>query len=140
MPDPMAPWLRRHLENQGHIDPTTGATENVRITHCDTCRRPTWVGLEPRGFARQLDPSPLTPIGEALAILQGRNASGMYRAGNRLEIELRTLDRIRNHPAGTPNTDVLLEHRCHNPGHHLPRTTTALTWPTARPPITGEPF
>lgn len=138
--DGLKPWLRKHLETQGHIDPDTGATETARLTRCPRCRRPTWIALEPHGLARRLDTDPLTPLGEALAILNGRTTCGLYRQANTLRIEPRTLDRIRGHPAATPNTDVLLEHKCTQPPLNLPTTETALKWPAANTPPTDPPF
>lgn len=139
MTTPTPAWLRRHLADQGHIDIDSGATEAARITRCGRCRRPTWVALEPRGLSRRLDLQPLTALGEALAILNGRTTCGMYREAGALRIESRTTDRIRGHPAASPGTDVLLEHRCQDPPINLPRTGTSITWPVTPPPATDQP-
>lgn len=71
------------------------------------------------------DPEPLSRLGEALALIDGRGTVGLLWLGDRYEIASRDHFRIRGSPAGTNGVDVLVRHECHLVGQ-LPSTESVL--------------
>lgn len=111
-------WLRRHLEQTGVT--TQGYTRRARPDRCKTCRATVVKGWtdEPCAILASADPTPLSNLGEALALLQGRATYDLARRGGRYELDHRESDHIASSPPETPdawrrNADVLAEHRCH---------------------------
>jgi hypothetical protein len=111
-------WLRRHLEQTGVT--AQGFTRRARPTPCKTCRRTVVKGWtdEPCAILAVADPAPLSNLGEALALIQGRATYDLARRGGRYELDLREADHIEGSPPETPNAwrrnaDVLAEHHCH---------------------------
>lgn len=113
-PQAFPDWLRRRLEQAGLLDPDTGATRRARVRLCDSCRKPVMRGItaDYGGRSADADPTPLSPEGEALALIAGRPTLEL-RWTNKYELDLRDTFRIRGTPAGTEGIDVLVEHECH---------------------------
>lgn len=134
------PWLKHHLQTQGHIHPTTGATRGAHIRTCPTCRTTVIVGYDHHTAARPCttDPAPLTPRGEATALLAGRYTATLHQTAGRLEINRRDHWNINAHPAGHPDNcyDVVAEHQCHS--NPLP-SCPSVHRPPARIRVTGAP-
>jgi hypothetical protein len=115
---PIPAWLRRHLHDTGVM--VDGVTRSARIRTCRRCHQTVIKGLteEPCSILATCDPTPLSNLGEALALTTGRHTYDLaYRAG-RLELDDRDCDHIEGSPPETPNSwrrraDVLAEHRCH---------------------------
>lgn len=110
-------WLLAHLIRHGYVT-ETGITRTARIRTCRCCRTPTLAGLDDTTCALDVscDPTPLTPIGEALALVEGRRTLALHREGNRFVLDPREREHITAYPASTRDReDVLREHRCHTP-------------------------
>jgi hypothetical protein len=105
-------WLWRHLEETGAGNPDRIGRQ-VRATVCRTCHAPTLTGLDNDMCAgvAHADPTPLSPLGEALALLGGRNTYTLHQASGRLELQIRDQWQIQGSPAGTRH-DVLPAHTC----------------------------
>lgn len=118
-PPKIPAWLRRHLADTGVM--VNGVTRTARIRTCRQCGQRVIRALteEPCATLATCDPDPLSNVGEALALMQGRMTFDLaYRAG-RLELDLREEDHIKGSPPETPNWwrskgDVLAAHRCHS--------------------------
>lgn len=126
--EPMPEWLSRRLTEAGYIDPMTGATRKARITFCHRCRAPVMRGIDQPfgGQSRDVTPSPVAPLAEALALLAGRRTFTIRYAGQ-FEIDIRDQFSIRGSPAGTrEGWDVVIEHDCAidggGPQHWTPLT------------------
>lgn len=128
LPTPGAPdtaWST--LPPWWHQLPTTRPTTARRpagTTSCPTCHEPLLVGLDNDICAApaRTDPTPLTPLGEALAHLAGRPTYRLRRNGRHLELDHRTHLEITHQPADHPHHDVLPAHACGTPP--LPTTPT----------------
>lgn len=96
-----------------------GTTANGRVIRCGRCRRVCIRGLDAAVAARdvRLDPSPLSVLGEAVAVVTGRESwSVTLRAQTRLEINPRYSWEIAARPAGELESgDVLTRHVCASP-------------------------
>lgn len=80
---------------------------------CPRCRRPTLTGLDDDTAARtaHADPAPITPLGEALAVLAGRGTYDLTAIGGKRQLWRRD----QWHIAGARRYPVLAEHRCGQP-------------------------
>lgn len=119
-------WLRQHLEATGLWN-TDGVSRTARPTSCRKCGAIVMRGLDDRvaGLVATADPTPITPLGEALAQLDGRWTYRLsWRAGH-YELDDRDEWAIQARPAGT--VEVLAQHRCHSPP--LPACPSVLTQP-----------
>lgn len=112
-PQAFPDWLKRRLEMAGLLDPNTGATRRARARLCESCRRPIMRGItaDHGGRSADADPTPLSPVGEALALIAGRQTLEL-RWTDKYELDLRDKFRIEGQPAGTDGIDVLVEHQC----------------------------
>jgi hypothetical protein len=128
---PMPPWLRRILAQQGWMD-ETGATRTARPRRCPACQRTVLAGLDSRlaAFTTRVDPHPVNTHGEAHGLLAGRRSYELWNADSpRPELSPRWPERITAAPAGSSRAHpVLLTHLCHDP---LPDTWLA---PITTPP------
>ena len=57
------------------------------------------------------DPTPLSPLGEALALIGGRRTYALRQSSGRLELQLRDQWQIEGSPAGT-RYDIVPAHTC----------------------------
>lgn len=117
----MRAMIPAHLADATSLD-RIGRRARHRL--CGQCQTVTLVGLDADTCAgeAQVDPHPITAIGEALALLTGRNTYRLRTAG-RLQLDHRTRWHITAEPANT--VDVLAEHRCGAPLPHKPKPPTA---------------
>ena len=71
--EPIPDWMLRRLQAAGHIDATTGATRRTRACYCQNCHRGVMRGLTspPTSWPADVDPIPLTPLGEVMALMAG---------------------------------------------------------------------
>jgi hypothetical protein len=95
-------WLRRHLAQTGTM--IDGVTRSARIQTCKTCHRTVIRGFtdEPCSILAAADLTPLSNLGEAVALMQGRMTFDLTYRGGRLEIDLREADHIQGSPPETP--------------------------------------
>lgn len=114
--DPAAPWLIDRLIQAGNLT-ETGLSRRARPRPCLRCRTWTIAGLDADQCALEAhcDPTPLTPLGEVLALAQGRRTLELATTGGRLQLEQRWADHITGHPAGAGRYDVLATHDCEQP-------------------------
>lgn len=85
---------------------------------CGNCRAPIMRGLDGdvAAFLVTVDPNPLDPLGEALALLAGRATFELRWQHGRYELEHRDAWSITARPAGThPRLDVVAAHTCRTP-------------------------
>lgn len=111
-------WLKRHLQNEGLVDfskdgpPATAKTQSI---WCPNCHRPIMRGLRPMPtpWAVDADPEPLTPDGEALALLAGVRVFMLRWIYGHYEIDWRDETKYRLFPrSANQGFDVLSEHAC----------------------------
>lgn len=111
---------RRATHPYAHL--ATKHPDGIRATWCATCKAPVVTGLDDLVCAvdARADAVPLSPLGEALALLGGR-ATYELRAGKPPRIARRGVRAIASRPAGaTTRTtrraheayDVLAAHQC----------------------------
>lgn len=103
-------WLQRLLEAKN----PDGITRAVRATYCRGCGAHVMRGLDAdvAALPTVVDPTPLDPLGEALALLANRPTYSLRWVG-RYEIDHRLGATIAAHPAGSqPSVDVLAAHAC----------------------------
>lgn len=133
----MDAWLLQQLVETGRMT-ETGVTRRARPRRCPTCQTIVIVGLndDQCAFEIHADPQPLSALGEALALLEGRMTVALAHEGGRWVLHRRDDFQIRGRPAGTtPRWDVLRTHTCHTPTPTGP-TTAASTHPsTTREPL-----
>lgn len=138
---PIPPWLLRQLEAAGHIDPTTGATRAARMSLCPKCRQGVMRGIDADwcGMARDCDPTPLTPLDEAVALLARRNTFSLHWIGKYV-LHRRDRWQIQGEPARSkPGMDVLIEHQC-GLATGIPHTYQPFTvGPPTEKELTDEP-
>jgi hypothetical protein len=119
------PWeiLESHLIRTGAISPD-GTTRRAQPRRC-RCGARILVGLDADRCALRadVDPTPLSALGEALAHLEGRRTYALNPDGGRIVLDYRDAGRIAHRPAGTGRFDVMAEHRCHQPTN-LPNLPT----------------
>jgi hypothetical protein len=109
--------LKEHLIRAGHLT-ESGLTRAARIRPCPDCHADTLAGLDEDRCALEsaVDPVPLGTLGEAVALLQGRNTLAVHRDGGRFILDRRHPLQIKARPAGaTDREDVMAEHRCGAP-------------------------
>ena len=111
-------YVLRRLESMGLRDPQTGATRSARAHYCVVCHAVVMRGIDAPfgGMSRDLDPEPLSRLGEALALMGGRRTYTLSWRGDRYEIDTRDMWGIRGSPAGAVvGADVCVEHICGAP-------------------------
>ncbi|MBA9003752.1 hypothetical protein [Thermomonospora cellulosilytica] len=98
-------WLQRTRAGD------TSRAATLRL--CRKCRAPVIVGLDADRAARTAycDPTPLTELGEAVAVMQNRRTYDLMSGPSRKELSPREADHIRK-PRLYP---VLAEHKCGAP-------------------------
>jgi hypothetical protein len=113
-------WLRRHLHETGAM--VDGVTRKARIHACPKCGRAVLKGLteEPCSILATCDPTPLSNLGEAMAVLDDRMTFDLAYRGGRLELDDRDDFHIKGSPPESPDSwrahsDVLAAHRCGTP-------------------------
>lgn len=131
MPD----WLVAAITAKTGVPP---GARYCRARKCRQCRAPVLVGLDGElcSFTAVVDPDPLTPYGEALALLAGRDTYTLRRRAGRFTLTAREVWHI---AGGTPG-DVVARHHC--PALPIPPgavTTTVLTAPATRPSLGDKP-
>jgi hypothetical protein len=116
--EPMPEWLVRRFTESGHIDADSGATRRARMSRCRRCHRPVVLGFDSdpsrphAGYmSRQVDPQPLSPTGEALALLSGRITFNLGWHADHWEIN-GPRDRWQIAGKRTGIRDVVVEHDC----------------------------
>lgn len=130
-------WLLDHLIAAGHVT-ETGLTRRARIRTCRhvKCRDQVLVGLDSDICALEAacDPYPLSRLGEALALVDGRRTLTLRREGPGWVLDWRDAHEITSSPAESrPRRDVVRQHRCGTPrpaGDLLAPTT----FPEVHPP------
>lgn len=109
------PWevLEAHLIRTGVIAPD-GITRRAQPRRCRDCRAPILIGLDADQCALRadVDPRPLSPLGELLAQLEDRRTYALCSNAGRLVLDYRDAGRLTHRPAGTGRFDVMAEHRC----------------------------
>ena len=105
-------WLAKHLETTGAGNPDR-IGRAARIHHCKHCGRYILTGLDNDMCAgvANADPTPLSPLGEALALIGGRRTYALRQSSGRLELQLRDQWQIEGSPAGT-RYDIVPAHTC----------------------------
>lgn len=131
-----------HLLRAGHVT-ERGVTRRVTARACQRCGGALLVGLDDDVCALEatVDPQPLSALGEALALLEGRGTWHLRRERDRFVLDPRDQTNIRAHPAGSrAREDVLREHRCHTtaPGPSL-IAPTQFPETKPRPPLDAVP-
>lgn len=132
----MDTWLRDHLVRSGHMT-EYGVARKARIRRCPNCPHDVLVGLDADTCALEVhaDPHPLSPLGEALALLQNRRTLHLRREGGGWVLDPRTDHDIAARPAGTgKRVDVLGQHHCAT-GPPPPQLRAPSSFPEAKPPV-----
>lgn len=129
-------WLVRHLQTIGAIgnDRVFRAARPARCRHC-ACPVLTGLDADRMAWVATVDPLPLAPIGEALALLAGRSTYALHVGVGRCELQIRDRWQIQGSPAGT-RYDVMATHVCGGPW--LPQAPTVSRVPDPLP--TEPPF
>lgn len=115
MTPPIAPWLRQHLQDTGRWNGDHIGRRARLATH--ECGQPVLTGLNDDNCAwpTTVDPHPLTPTGEMLALLGGRHTYDYWIHAQELNGPRDHL-RIPYRPAtDTGSTRVLAAHICGTP-------------------------
>lgn len=104
-------------------------SQHLRAERCHQCRADTLRGLDDMWAAGpiEVDPTPLSAIGEALALLAGRRTVACEH-WHGLRFTRRRHWQITSRPAGTRGLDIYAEHRCG--ADPLPTIPSAFTPPT----------
>ena len=126
-------WLRRQLEAAGRLD-SDGVTRGARTQPCPRkCGATVLAGLDADVCALTAftDPQPISPLGEAAAVLDGRDT---YDVWGRFGVELDHRDATRI--AGPRRWPVVAAHQCGAPP--LPADPTVPPH-ARRPPIFDAP-
>ena len=133
---PAEPKRPRRTHPARHLE--TKHDDGIRASWCRTCRAPVLTGLDAEtcAFDARVDPTPLTALGEALALLAGLRTYDLRIVGRIPRIRRRNAAAINRRPAGTPSAgfraaDVVAEHRC-----NTPTADTLTTTPNLQPPAT----
>lgn len=95
-------WLKRRQTGD------TSRAATLRL--CPTCKRPVLTGLDADHLALKAtcDPTPLTALGEAVALITGRRTYTLTPGKDRKELDYRDEWRIAN-PTKNP---ILASHQC----------------------------
>lgn len=136
--EPARPQVVDALIRTGRLT-ETGLSRRARPRPCARCGIWTIAGLDADRLALEAhcDPTPLTALGEVVALAAGRRTLELVRTRGRLELEQRWADHIADQPAGTTRGDVLATHQCHQP---IPDTwTSPSVHVTTTPTITDRP-
>ena len=133
-PEPIPNWLLKKLMIDGVIGPG-GITRKAKPRRCK-CRAVILTGLDHPtmcALERRVDPDPLTPLGEALALVEGRytvslnHEAGAYVLNQRYDLQ------IQDWPASTRHgEDILRQHRCTTPPIVGPLLADS-TFPASKP-------
>lgn len=113
----MEVWLTDHLIRAGYMS-ETGSTRRLRLRSCRGCGEKVANGLDDVicAFEVDADPVPLSPLGEALAMLEGRRTVAVHREGDRYVLDQRDAEHVAKRPAGSgTREDVLRLHSCGTP-------------------------
>lgn len=112
----MPRWLTEHLAKAGALN-VDGITREARVRRCQDCPSWTVVGLDADRCAgpATADAEPLSRVGEALALLAGRQTYTLRRIGTRLELDHRHRWAVGGSRPGDGPYDVVAAHRCHAP-------------------------
>ena len=131
----MPQHLIEHLVETGVID-TDRVSAKARHRHCKDCRATVISALaddgpQVPGIRADVDPAPLTPLGELQATLLGRHTYLLAGGG----LAWRHPSLIAAHPAGThPDRSVHAAHACGKPNlDHTPHR------PTVRAAVATDP-
>lgn len=111
----------------------------AKMRMCKNCSSPILVGLDDHvaGVKVEIDPTPITQLGEAVALLADRGTYELHRRGGRQEIAHRQEWNIRG-PRARP---VFPAHRCGQPlDDHLDTTWTTPPVEQQYPTPDGFPF
>lgn len=102
-------WLKERIGT-----PTRG--RGAKPARCIVCRADVLAGMneDTSAFATITDPIPLSPLGEALALLDGRRTYRLARHNQGLALWVRTHWDIQGHPASDENI-TLTDHKCGAP-------------------------
>jgi hypothetical protein len=124
-------WLKQRIG-----EPTRG--RGCRATKCIVCKTDVLAGFDEDVMAMPAiaDPTPLSPLGEALALIEGRCSYELDRHGAGLALWLRTHWRIEAAPA-SDQVIVLTDHRCGAPP--LPSVEIAPAAPVHKDSVYGPP-
>lgn len=103
------------------------AWRNASTRRCPTCSQIVLYGLDGDvcALSARVDPTPLTVLGEAVAVISGRGTYNLTRVGGRQRLYLRDADAIE----GDRRYPVVPEHRCGAPLHqHAERIAARVTY------------
>jgi hypothetical protein len=92
-----------------------GVSRKARARFCRRCRSPVIAGYDHDrcAFAAYVDPMPLNPLGEAMALMADRPTYSLRWVGGHYELDYRSSESIAAHPAGTqPHIEVVAAHVC----------------------------
>lgn len=131
---PLTARARAHLVAAGHMDDATGATRKARLARCEECGYRVWRGLNADRGAQVVDadPTPLAPLGEAMARIGGWKTITLRWMLDHWIIDIRDQWIIAGEPPGTrANCDVLTVHRCGIDTSALPKGPSRM--PDMRP-------
>lgn len=123
-------WLAQNLIDAGHWD-VNGLGRNARGRRCRDCGDWVIAGWDADRCAgtAHIDPTPLTALGEAMALIDGRSTYMLRRhEGRTLRLDHRHRWAIASKPAGHPDQrgDIVAEHRCHAPDPTGPLVTESV--------------
>ena len=129
--------IRAMLEAQGLM--VDRMTRRVSARTCRECHAPILAAIagDVAGIPAYVDPVPLSPLGEALAVLCGRYTCSLRPAARGLRLDLRDSYHI-TEAAGSGRYDVVAQHRCG--AAPLPEALSKLPAPTPRKKETACPF
>jgi hypothetical protein len=105
--------LTAHLERLGYAN-TDGIHRAAHMTRCPHCRASRMSGLnaETAAMPAHCDPTPLNALGELQAVLASHYTCTLTWNGQRYELDHRDEHRMRSHPPGPGQYDVLAQHVC----------------------------
>lgn len=127
-------WLRDMLIASGHLD-EHGLGFKARLRRHRPCRGLTVAGIDDNGLSTWCEPTPLSPSGEAEALLSGRATWDLFGGSG---LTYRRAAAIAYRPAGDHRRPVLAEHLC---GQSLPAAWLApRVTPATAPTSTEVPF
>jgi hypothetical protein len=90
------------------------------------------------GMSRDVEPAPLSRLGEALALMSGRRTYTLAWRGDRYEIDHRHREQIAGSPAESrAGVDVVVEHLCR--AEELPTGESRITLPRPAGVLPEEP-
>lgn len=106
-------WIQTHLETRGLWN-ADGVSRAVRARQCRKCHKLVLTALDSDMCAGVaiVDPTPLSPLGEAAALILGRRTYFLWPRLDRLELDLRYDGAIAGRPAGAGRYDVVGTHEC----------------------------